>query len=309
MNLKNLRKELKKFLNITIVNKKIGFDVIETVGFTKFKRLLIKYVNDEHEEIKAYFFMPEGQGPFPAVLVHHQHNSERHFGKSEVSGIIGDKYQAFCPVLAENNIIAIAPDSINFEDRRRNKKGTEPDKNTDLNQHFNEMSYRLLKGELLLSRIINDSSIALSILYYNEKVDSNKIAVLGHSYGGSTSAFHSAFDERIRYSCLSGAICSFKHKIQNNIALEYSQVIPGFIKKYEMTDILKCIFPRNLLIMSSTDDKYTKDSHEIYSEIKNIYIKHDIEKNLGYKNFNGSHNLNIDNFRFIIEWLKKNLKN
>lgn len=47
------------------------------------------------DRIPALFLRPFGTGPFPAVVAHHQHASEWHFGKSEVAGIVGDPHQAF----------------------------------------------------------------------------------------------------------------------------------------------------------------------------------------------------------------------
>ena len=53
-------------------------------------------------------------------MINHQHNSERHFGKSEVCGIVGSPYQAFGPVLARHGFVVLVPDVICFEERRKN---------------------------------------------------------------------------------------------------------------------------------------------------------------------------------------------
>lgn len=52
------------------------------------------------DRISAYLLLPDAPGPYPAVLIHHQHNGERHFRKSEVCGLVGDPWQAFGPELA-----------------------------------------------------------------------------------------------------------------------------------------------------------------------------------------------------------------
>ena len=44
-----------------------------------YRELRVSYAGIE-ERIPALLLVPDGAGPFPAVLVHHQHNSEWHLG-------------------------------------------------------------------------------------------------------------------------------------------------------------------------------------------------------------------------------------
>ncbi|MDQ3022062.1 MAG: hypothetical protein M3R36_16045 [Bacteroidota bacterium] len=102
----------------------------------EYSQILIEYVGYEKDLIPSYLLLPKGDGPFPAVLIHHQHNSEWHLGKSEVCGIKGDPLNAFGSALANTGFIVIAPDSIGFEDRRRNQKGNERNEKEDWLQYF-----------------------------------------------------------------------------------------------------------------------------------------------------------------------------
>lgn len=43
----------------------------------------------------------------PAVLINHQHNGERHLGKSEVCGLAGNPLQAFGPELARHGFVVL----------------------------------------------------------------------------------------------------------------------------------------------------------------------------------------------------------
>lgn len=42
-------------------------------GYT---RTLLRYPSGDGDAVTAYLLVPKGDGPFPAVLVHHQHNSD-----------------------------------------------------------------------------------------------------------------------------------------------------------------------------------------------------------------------------------------
>ena len=122
-----------------------------------------------------------------------------------------------------------------------------------------------------MTKVIEDSSIAISILSNMESLNKKKIGILGHSYGGNTVLFHSALDKRIKFSCSSGALCSYQTKIKNGTGIELAQVIPGFINQFEIIDLLKCICPRNLLIIAGSKDKFAQDAKKLYNKIKPEY--------------------------------------
>lgn len=301
------KKELQNFLGINIHQGKVDFETLETYEEEYFKRHLIKYLGSEKEEITAYLFIPQNNEILGSVLVHHQHNGERHFGKSEVAGITGDPFQFFCPRLARKGIISLAPDSICFEDRRKNKKGIIPDDNSDDDwlQHYNEMCYRILNGESLMKKVIDDSAIGISVLLQLQESMEDKIGMLGHSYGGNTVIFHSPFDDRIKYSCSSGAVCSYRKKMEFGTGIEMAEVIPGFTVDYDIEDLLKLICPRELLILSSSLDIYSQDAEDMYRAAKSVYKESGKEDSIAHKSFEGKHALDKQRFEFIINWFEK----
>ena len=299
--------KLLNLLKLEIHHNKVSFDIVKTFETKYFDRHLIKYQGSELDEIRAYLFIPKKNRIIGSVLVHHQHNGERHFGKSEVAGIIGDEFQFFCPELAKRGIVTLAPDSICFEDRRKNKKGIEPDDNPDNDslQHYNEMCYRLLNGKTLMKKVIDDSSIGISLLLGQKDAIKNKIGILGHSYGGNTAIFHSPFDERIKYTCSSGAVCSFKTKFKFGTGIEMSEVIPKFTKDFDIEDLLKLVSPRELLIVSATEDKYSQDAKKVFLDILPTYVESGASNSVTHKEVAGKHKLDSDRFEFIINWFKQ----
>lgn len=302
--LQKLRIRIQEFLNIRILKEHVSYDIIETTHLDSFERQLISYQGTEGDKIKAYLFFPTQQQVKGSILVHHQHNGERHLGKSEVAGLIGDPLQAFCPALASKGYICLAPDSICFEDRRSNMSGTEASENPDEDflQHYNQMCYRLLKGQLLMSKVIEESTIAISLLEQLEDTPKGQIGILGHSYGGNTVLFHSALDERIAYSCSSGAACSYANKLANGTGIEMAEVIPGFIEQFDIHDLVSCTSPRRMLILSAEQDKYAKDAGNIVQQAKPAYQEAGVEENLIHKHYLGGHALTQERFDDIINW-------
>jgi hypothetical protein len=94
-----------------------SFDVLSERRLDGYLELRVRYACVE-EQVPALLLVPDGGGPFPALLIHHQHNSEWHLGKSEVAGLAGEPLQAFGPALARAGLVVPAPDAVGFEDRR-----------------------------------------------------------------------------------------------------------------------------------------------------------------------------------------------
>jgi dienelactone hydrolase len=178
MTIDKLRQQISKFLGFNIANTPVPFETHQTFEEEGYRRLRISYLSKEGDQIPAFLLLPNGEGPFGAVLVHHQHNSQRHFGKSEVCGLIGDPLQAFGPVLAGQGFVVLAPDSICFEDRRSKRTGTEANDVVDIEQHYNEMCYRLLRGDTLMRKVLSDSAQGISLLRAHSLVDPERICEL-----------------------------------------------------------------------------------------------------------------------------------
>ena len=305
-----IKEDIENFLKIKIHQTNVDYKIISTSETSHFSRHLIEYYGNEADEIRAYLFIPKTKKIIGSILVHHQHHGERHLGKSEVAGIVGDPFQFFCPALAREGIISLAPDSICFEDRRINKKGIEPDpiSDNDWLQHYNEMCYRILNGKTLMQKVVEDSSIGISILLQQQETIKNKVGILGHSYGGNTVIFHSPFDTRINYTCSSGAVCSYKNKFEFRTGIEMAEVIPNFTTKYDIQDLLKLIAPRELLIVSSSLDIYSKDAKDIYLSITSSFEELKWNNSIDHQEFEGEHGLDKQRFDFIINWFKRKFK-
>jgi dienelactone hydrolase len=299
-----LRQQIKDYLGIRSEVFTVTWDIVSCEDCGDYSRVLIQYKGSEGDKVPAYLLLPPGKKPFPAVLIHHQHNSERYFGKSEVCGLAGNPLQAFGVALVKKGFVVLAPDSICFEDRRKNMKGIIPDENNDFLQHYNEMCYRILKGSSLMKKVIDDANIGINLLMHHEMVDPKRIGVLGHSYGGNTVLFQTALNEVIAYACSSGAACTYKDKIQNNTGIEMAEVIPGFISSYEISDLVKCIAPRYLFILSATDDKYSRDAEYIEEHGRGEYDALGVNENFVHKRYIGGHALTEERFDDIVQWME-----
>jgi dienelactone hydrolase len=296
------RQQITEFLDFSIPDLKVSYAIQDIVNEHGYTRTLISYNGNEGDHIPAFLLLPNGKGPFAAVLIHHQHNGQRHFGKSEVCGLVGDPLQAFGPALARRDIAVLTPDSICFEDRRRNRTGTEPDE-FDAIQHYDEMCYRLLRGDTLMRKVLDDSARGISLLQEHPLIDSRRIGIMGHSYGGNTVLFHTALDVRIMFACASGAASSYQHKMAHQVGIEMAEVIPGFAAKFDIQDLVKCMAPRRVLLVSASEDKYSLDADKIVQKARESYIALGEEERLEHERYEGGHPLTQERFNHIVQWL------
>lgn len=299
----NLKNEIANVIGISfpITIPDVEYKILDTTKVNGYTRQLIEY-DSYGDKVIAFLLIPEIIDNNPAILINHQHNREHHLGKSEVCGLAGNPLQAFGPELAKKGFVVLAPDSICFEERRQDPQV----EGFDFWQHFNEMCYGIINGKCLMKKVLNDAMNGITLLSNLTYVNNKKIGTLGHSYGGNTVLFLSALDERITYSCASGSACTYEYRMINNIGIEMASVIPNFHGKYDIYDLVSCIAPRKMLIVSAEDDKYSKDASYIVEKASTTYLKYDALQNLYHKRYSGGHELTKERFDFIIEWIDSN---
>jgi len=296
----SIRTEIAEIIGIqpVLAEETVDYKVLESVEEVGYTRQLIEYVSGD-DKVSAYLLLPEKQGNNPAILINHQHNREHHLGKSEVCGLAGNPLQAFGPELAKKGFVVLAPDSICFESRRKDTSV----EGFDFWQHLHEMTYRIVRGEWLMKKVLEDAMKGISLLAGLECVDKTRIGTLGHSYGGNTVLFLAALDERISFACASGSACTFEHRMKNGVGIELASVIPGFHGKYDIDDLVACIAPRKLLLVSSDEDKYSMDAPYIVEKAEEKYAELGEPQNLYHKRYQGGHALTEERFADILEWI------
>ena len=286
----------------TFLSDRLGLaapvDVAVTRGAVEacdgYDRERIEYPGLEGDPIPAFLFTPHGRAARGGVVVFHQHNGEFHFGKSEVARLVGDPCQAFGPALARAGLVVLAPDSISFEDRRAGVRGVEPDPH-DWLQHYNAMSYRLLQGDLLMRKCLDDAQRALGVLLQLGGVDPRRVGVAGHSYGGTTALYHAALDPRCRFAAISGAVCSLATRQREGTGILLFEAVPGLARDLDHHDLLAAIGPRPALVVSGTQDKYSRDADAVVARVAGDFIT--------ALRVDGGHALDPERFDAIVEWI------
>src|SRR5262245_25223224 len=167
------RRQIAEFIGFTPLVEPPSAEIITQAADDGYMRTLLRYTAADGDAIEAFLFEPAAASPRGGVLALHQHNSQWSIGKSEVAGLIGDPMQAVGPALARRGIVVFAADAIGFESRCGASSGpvslapslTKPGGSVDgWLQYYNQMAHRLVRGDLLMRKMLQDGQAGVSLL-------------------------------------------------------------------------------------------------------------------------------------------------
>jgi dienelactone hydrolase len=306
------RAQIRAFLGLADAKPDVTPVIGDEVRADGFVRRSVSYMSDG-DSVNALLFEPLLEERRGAVVALHQHNSQWCLGKSEIAGLIGDPLQAFGPALARAGVTVLAPDAVGFESRRATidqrlaqvlAPPLNPDRGStadDWLQYYNHAMHRLVQGDLLMRKVLTDVESAVSAVHALS--NAANVGVMGHSYGGNVALFAAALDSRIAFAVSSGAACSYRYKLAHGVGLEMALVIPGFAARFDLDDLMRCVAPRKLLIVSSDEDPLAADADDLVARARPAFQDLDAADRLLHLRTPGPHALCSERFAAIVDWV------
>ena len=246
----------------------------------------------------AYLFQPaQAKGKLPGILACHGHGP---FGKEAVMGnrssaelradIERHNYD-YGLQMAKAGYAVIAIDWRGFGERDDRRKPNWNDNTYGLdicNAHYNRAT---ILGMTVLGMDLNDAGCALDYLCSLDFVDSERIGVMGLSFGGTMATWMSICDERIKAAdiiCYSDRFADFGMRDINFCG---SQITPGLYELCDVPDLHGLIAPRPLLVeIGVHDDCFLVDSAmSCFREVEIIYAAAGVRNKLELDLFEGGH--------------------
>jgi hypothetical protein len=152
-----------------------------------------------------------------------------------------------------------------------------------------------------MRKVLVDTAMAVSVLQC--ATDGSSVGILGHSYGGIAALFSAALDTRIEFAVTSGAVGSYRHKLAHGIGLDMALVIPGFAARFDLDDLIRCVAPRRLLVVSSEDDPLSVDAERLVSGTLADFPCRTGVSHLQHVRTPGAHALDERRFAAILSWV------
>ena len=191
-----------------------------------YRILKLTYQSRPGLRVTANLFVPEGKGPFPAVLNVHGH---------WLQGKVAPEVAARGHILAREGIVTLSVDAIGAGER-----GTFPGK---FEYHGNQQGAALLSiSETLLGMQLYDNMRGIDLLQSLEYVEGDKIGVTGESGGGNQTMWLSALDARVKASVPVVSAGTFQAYVTN--ANCWCETLPDGLKITEEWAVLGMVWPR-----------------------------------------------------------------
>jgi dienelactone hydrolase len=223
----------------------LNVQTLEEVDLPRYTRKKITFTAERGSIVDAWLLVPHGAQHTAGVLCLHQ---TIRIGKDEPTGLGGKPNLRYAEELAERGYVALAPDYPSFGDDK-----------TDFQRDVYARGYKsgTMKG------IVNHIR-AVDLLVSLPEVDSQRIAVIGHSLGGHNALFVAAFDKRIRAVVTSCGFTAMAYYSGGNLkgwsSDRYMPLIATVYHNspkelpFDFTDILLAIAPRAVFVNAPLHD-------------------------------------------------------
>src|SRR4051812_27534605 len=223
------------------------------------------YESRPGHHVTANLYLPDGDAPFPGVLVPCGHSA---------NGKAAETYQRACILLARNGMAALCYDPIGQGERVQalDDEG-KPRLSASTAEHTMVGIGALLVGRSTATYRIWDGIRSLDYLASRPEVDPERLGCTGNSGGGTMTAYLMALDDRIAAAAPSCYITSFERLLGTIGPQDAEQDITGQIAfGMDHADYAILRAPRPTLLSVGTQDFFDiQGSWDTYRELKLLF--------------------------------------
>lgn len=291
----SLRRRIWKAAGV-VVDHNVPLDYHET-GTIKLNGYVIKKIYFQTRPgvyVTANLYVPEGKGPFPAVINMHGHWQ---------GGKAGDMVQSCAHELALNGYVCLNIDAWGSGERTTVHGVHE--------YHGSNLGTSLMNvGETLLGAQLVDNIRGIDLLCSLKYVDDTRIGATGASGGGNQTMWLSALDDRVTACMPVVNVGTFQSYIMSSNCV--CELLPSGLTFTEEAGILSLIAPRALKIVSALKDRnkafFPTEMLRSFNNAKTIYELAHRPQNITYQLFDTTHGYWPAMRQSLLGWFALHLK-
>jgi dienelactone hydrolase len=302
----------KNFDPVIVASKK--FD-----GYTSHK---IAFNISADSRVLAYLLVPEGRGPFPAVLLLHDHGAEFRIGKEKmvrpwndsqekmeladkwVNTSFGGRYVG--EELARRGYVCLATDALNWSDRGGGGYDNQQ-----------AIASNLMQLGMTYAGLISQEDLqAAEFLATRSEVDTQRIAALGFSMGSNRAWHVAAMSEHIAAGLCICSMASLPELMAPGINItqgqsSFTMLHPGLSLSLDIPDVASIACPKPMLFYNGRQDKiYPVPAVETaYTKLRHVWKSQRASDKLATKLWDVPHVFNFEMQDEAFAWLDQQLKN
>ena len=284
----------------------------------------IRFNLSEWSRVPAYLLVPEGEGPFPAIVLLHDHGAHFSIGKEKMVRPFyvapevmedADQWASQCydgqyvgDYLARHGYVVLAVDALFWGERGR-KEGTSYDAQQALASNFLQM------GASWGAFINVDDMRSAEFLASLPFVDKKRVGSLGFSMGAYRSWMLAALTDVVRASASICWMNTTEHLMtltnnQNKGGSAYAMLIPALRRYLDYPHVASIACPKPTLFFNGTQDKLfpIEGVRDAYREMEAVWKSQRASDRLVTKLWDEKHFFNKEmqkeTLEFFDRWLK-----
>ncbi len=252
-----------------------------------------------NHRITANLYLPDGEGPFPGVVVASGHSR---------TAKTADYNQRFGISLAKHSMAALCFDPIGQGERSQilDEQGTNQISGTTT-EHLLVGVGSILVGRNTAAYEVWDAMRCVDYLISRPEIDGDKIGMTGCSGGGTQTSYTMALDPRIVCAAPACYLTTFARLIETIGPQDAEQNIFAQLKYgLDQPDYVLLRAPQPTLISSTTGDFFDiGGTWENFRQAKRIYGRLGLPERVDLVEIEGRHGVTPQNLATITHWMKR----
>lgn len=275
-----------------------------------------------YSRVSAYLLVPDGKGPFPAVVLLHDHGGHYTIGKEKMirpfaidKAILDDADgwarncyggQYVGDYLAAHGYVVISVDALYWGERGR-KEGADGSKYADVAGNF------MMLGRSLSAFMNYEDIYTTDYLATFPEVDSKRIACMGFSMGGYRAWMLSALSDKIR----AGAAICWMTTTDCQFSWEYGRerggfanMLPGIRRYLDYPHIASIACPKPMFFLNGEHDGLfpVVGVKAAFEEMHKVWKEQSADERLKTELWDMPHDCGVKVQRAILDFFDKWLK-
>ena len=257
------------------------------------------FESQPQHHVTANLYVPDGQGPFPGVIV-----SSGHSRTAKTAAY----NQRFGIMLARHGMAALCYDPIGQGERSQilTPDGT-PQFAGTTTEHFLMGVGSILVGRNTASYRVWDGMRAIDYLTSRDDIDPQRIGMTGCSGGGTLTSYVMALDDRVACAAPACYLTTFAELINTIGPQDAEQNIHAQIAYgMDQPDYVLMRAPRPTIISATTNDFFGVDgTWDNYRQSKRIYSLFGFPERMDLVEADGDHGVQPTNLAAITQWMRR----
>lgn len=272
---------------------------VRTIKADGYRIELVIYESQPQHHVTANLYIPDGDGPFPGVVVSSGHSR---------TGKTADYNQRFGIMMAKQGMAALCFDPIGQGERSQilDDAGN-PQHSGTTTEHFLIGVGSTLVGRNTATYRVWDGIRSIDYLVSRPEIDPTRIGYTGCSGGGTLTSYVMALDERVTCAAPACYLTTFRKLIETLGPQDAEQNIFGQIAfGLDHPDYILMRAPRPTLICSTTGDYFDiNGAWDNYRQAKRVYGRLGFPERVDLVEMEGPHGVKPQGLATIAHWMQR----